>query len=129
VFHVDLLTPYIEMEFHGPNYTRPPPDLIDGKEEYEVESILKSRRYGRGHKVQYLVKWKGYANSENEWVDWTDMHTDEALEEFKRRQPQAITQIRATNKAEPTTHSHMSSDALCATLPYADCYGSDGKDP
>jgi hypothetical protein len=44
----------------GPNYTRPPPDLIDGEEEYEVESILKSRRYGRGRKVQYLVKWKGY---------------------------------------------------------------------
>jgi hypothetical protein len=41
--HVDLLTPYIETEFHGPNYMRPPPDLIDGEEEYEVESILKSR--------------------------------------------------------------------------------------
>jgi hypothetical protein len=63
VFHVDLLTPYIETDFHGPNYTRPPPDLIDGEEEYEVESILKSRRYGRGRKVQYLVKWKGYTDS------------------------------------------------------------------
>jgi hypothetical protein len=123
VFHVDLLTPYVKTEFHGPNYTRPPPDLIDGEEEYKVKSILKSRHYGRGRKVQYLVKWKGYANSDNEWVDWNDMHMDEALEEFKRRQPQAITHIRTANKAESTTHLHMSSDALCAALPYADLEG------
>jgi hypothetical protein len=123
VFHVDLLTPYIETDFHGPNYTRPPPDLTDGEEEYEVESILKSRRYGRGRKVQYLVKWKGYTDSDNEWVNWDDMHADEALEEFKRRQPQAITHIRrAANEVESTTHQ-MSTDAFCAALPYAELEG------
>jgi hypothetical protein len=123
VFHVDLLTPYVKMEFHGPNYTRPPPDLINGEEEYEVESILKSRRYGRGCKVQYLVKWKGYTDSDNEWVNWDDMHADEALAEFKQRQPQAITHIRrAINEAESTTHQ-MTSDALCAALPYAELEG------
>jgi hypothetical protein len=37
VFHVDLLTPYDETEFHGANYDKPPPDLINGEEEYEVE--------------------------------------------------------------------------------------------
>jgi hypothetical protein len=83
VFHVDLLTPYIETDFHGPNYMRPPPDLINGEEEYEVESILRSWKYGRGCKIQYLVKWKGYPDSDNEWVNWDDMHADEALEEFK----------------------------------------------
>jgi hypothetical protein len=120
---VDLLTPYVKMEFHGPNYTRPPPDLINGEEEYEVESILKSRRYGRGCKVQYLVKWKGYTDSDNEWVNWDDMHADEALAEFKQRQPQAITHIRrAINEAESTTHQ-MTSDALCAALPYAELEG------
>jgi hypothetical protein len=41
-FHVDLLTPYIETDFHGPNYMRPPPDTIEDHEEYEVEQILKS---------------------------------------------------------------------------------------
>jgi hypothetical protein len=105
VFHVDLLTPYVETDFHGPNYTRPPPDLINGEEEYEVKNILKSRRHSRGRKVQYLVKWKGYADLDNEWVNWDDMHTDEALEEFKWQQPQAITHIRrVVNKAESTTH-------------------------
>jgi hypothetical protein len=120
---VDLLTPYVETEFHGPNYMRPPPDLIDREEEYEVESILKSRCHGRGRKVQYLVKWKGYANSDNEWVDWDNMHADEALEEFRRQQPQAITHIRrATNDGESITQ-HMSSDAFCAALPYAELEG------
>jgi hypothetical protein len=124
VFHVDLLTPYIETEFHGPNYTRPPPDLVDGEEEYEVKSILKSRHHGRGCKVQYLVKWKGYSKSDNEWVNWDDMHADEALEEFKWRQPRAITHIRrAVNEMESTTNQHMSSDAFCTALPYAELEG------
>jgi hypothetical protein len=123
VFHVDLLTPYIETDFHGPNYTRPPPDLIDGEEEYEIESILKSRRYGRGRKVQYLVKWKGYTDSDNEWVNWDEMHADEALKEFRRQQPQAPTHIRrAVDEVESTTRQ-MSTDAFCAALPYAELEG------
>jgi hypothetical protein len=99
VFHVDLLTPYIEMEFHGPNYTRPPPDLVQGTEEYEVEAILDSRRHGQGHKVQYLVKWKGYPNSDNEWVNWDDMHTDEALEKFKQHNHSSVTHKTAVKAA------------------------------
>jgi hypothetical protein len=120
VFHVDLLTPYIETDFHSPNYTRPPPDLVDGEEEYEVEKILKSRCYGRGHKVQYLVKWKGYADSNNEWVNWDDMHAEEAIVEFRRQQPQAETHIRrATHKAESTTQLPMSTNTSCTATTVA----------
>jgi hypothetical protein len=32
VFHIDLLMPYKETTMHGPNFTRPTPELIDGKE-------------------------------------------------------------------------------------------------
>ena len=46
VFHIDLLTPYHEMPIHGANYLHPPPDLIDGEEEYEVEHVLAKRRIG-----------------------------------------------------------------------------------
>ena len=46
VFHIDLLTPYREMDLHGANFTKPPPDLVDGEEEYEVEEILDSRKHG-----------------------------------------------------------------------------------
>jgi hypothetical protein len=47
VFHIDLLTPYKETIMHGPNFTRPAPELINGEEEYSVEKILDSRRFGR----------------------------------------------------------------------------------
>ncbi len=40
IFHASLLTPYYETTAHGPNFTRPPPDLIDGEEEYEIERIV-----------------------------------------------------------------------------------------
>ena len=33
VFHIDLLTRYREMAVHGPNYKRPPPDIIKGEPE------------------------------------------------------------------------------------------------
>ena len=42
VFHADLLTPYHETELHGPNFTKPPPDLINGEEEYEIKKVLQS---------------------------------------------------------------------------------------
>jgi len=85
VFHIDLLTPYRETPMHGENFQRPPPDLVDGEEEYEVETILDSRRFGRGRKLQYLVKWKGYSDSENQWVDKDDVFADQALAEFEAR--------------------------------------------
>ena len=43
VFHINLLTPYRETSTHVPNYQRPPPDLVDREEEYEVKKILDSR--------------------------------------------------------------------------------------
>uniref|UniRef100_A0A0W0FJK0 Tf2-1-like SH3-like domain-containing protein n=2 Tax=Moniliophthora roreri TaxID=221103 RepID=A0A0W0FJK0_MONRR len=43
VFHTALLTPFKETEAHGPSFTEPPPDLIEGFEEYEVEAIMGHR--------------------------------------------------------------------------------------
>jgi hypothetical protein len=123
VFHVDLLTPYIETNFHGPNYMRPPPDLIDGEEEYKVKSILRSWKYGRGRKIQYLVKWKGYPNSDNEWVNWDDMHADEVLEEFKRRQPEAVIHKRTiqtvAKDSSPTTLMSNNTSTIASASSHA----------
>ena len=45
-----------------PNYERPPAvDSEDGQ--FEVEKLIEKRRFGRG--VQYLVKWRGYPDTEN----------------------------------------------------------------
>ena len=65
VFHINLLTLYRETEFHSPNYNRPPPDLVGEEEQYKVEQVLDERIYGCWKK-QYLVKWKGYPNLDNQ---------------------------------------------------------------
>jgi len=65
VFHTSLLTLYIETDSHSPNFSRPPPDLIKGENEYEVETIRKHQHFGKNKKLQYLLKWKGYPESDN----------------------------------------------------------------
>ena len=65
VFHVDLLTKYRETEEHGPNYERPPPEIVEGEPEWEVEKIINSRLHGRYKKLQFLVRWKGFPPSED----------------------------------------------------------------
>jgi len=62
---VVLLRPYIENKIYGTNYPRPPPELLEGEEVYEVETILKHRRRGQGY--QYLIKWKGYPITKTTW--------------------------------------------------------------
>jgi hypothetical protein len=56
IFHTSLITAYTETPSHGPNFTQPPLDLIDGKEEYEVEQIHSHRTWGQRKTLQYLIK-------------------------------------------------------------------------
>ena len=44
VFHAKLLHPYKETDEYGINFQEPPPDLIEGEEEWEVEQILDERK-------------------------------------------------------------------------------------
>ena len=60
-----LLRQYKETDIYGANFSRPPPDIIEGEEVYEVEQILKHRKQGRGY--QYYVAWKGYPILEASW--------------------------------------------------------------
>ncbi len=53
VFHTSLLTPYKEMEEHGPNYHKPPPDIIEGEPEWEVEQIMGVRCFRQTKQLQY----------------------------------------------------------------------------
>jgi hypothetical protein len=82
MFHAHLLTPFREMLAHGSNYLRPPPDLIDGIEEHEVEFITWHRLCGCSQ--QYLVKWKGYSTVDNMWEPESNLeHAAELLKEYK----------------------------------------------
>jgi hypothetical protein len=61
VFHASLLSPYTETDIHGPNYPKPPPDIIEGESEFKVEQIIGSRCTGKRKTLQYKVRWKGYS--------------------------------------------------------------------
>src|SRR5712672_4100112 len=76
VFHASLLTPYHETTAYGPNFIKPPPDLIDGEEEYEVEAVLNHCMFGCRCQLQYLIKWKGYPHSDNMWEPSGNVHAD-----------------------------------------------------
>ena len=65
VFHATLLRPYKENSVHGENFAEPPPELVEGEEVYEVETILNHRKRGQGY--QYFVKWQGYPISDATW--------------------------------------------------------------
>jgi hypothetical protein len=82
-FHALLLTPYVENEVHGPNYTRPPAELTEQEEEeWEVERIIGHRKRGRSH--QYHVLWKGYPITEAMWEPETVFeHAQETLQPYK----------------------------------------------
>jgi len=82
MFHGRLLTPYHETNVHRKNFPEPPPDLVNGEEEYEVESIRDHRKWGRGY--QYLVVWKGY--SDKTWESESNLkNASKVLQGYKRR--------------------------------------------
>ena len=88
VFHISLLSPYRETTAHGPNFTRPPPDLIGREEEYEVEAILNHRRHGRSRMLQYLIKWQGYPHSDNTWEPADQVHALDLTKSYHRQHPE-----------------------------------------
>ena len=87
VFHASLLTPYRETIEHGANYTRPPPDLIEDNEEYEVETIVNHRHFGRKRQLQYLIKWKGYPDADNTWKSADHVHAPLLIQTYHRKNP------------------------------------------
>ena len=91
VFHNSLISPYHETSAHGPNFTRPPPEIVEGEEDhYEVETILQSRLTPNKKGVQYLIKWKGYPTSENSWLSSSQLKNAQILvKQFHSRNPRA----------------------------------------
>src|SRR6267142_1635512 len=87
VFHASLLSPYHETQAHGPNFSQPPPDLIDGEEEYVVVWIAGQRYHGKSRSLQYLIKWKGYPKADNTWEPADQIHAPDLLKTYHRCNP------------------------------------------
>jgi hypothetical protein len=114
VFHVSLLKPYKD---NGSVEPPPPPELIDGELEYEVETILAhitKRLRGRNTTTEYLVKWTGYKDEHNSWEpEESFRHSREAVSDYwghhglHARAEQRITRKRAAEAAvdQPRTRA------------------------
>jgi hypothetical protein len=87
VFHASLLSPYHETANFEPNFSCPPPDLIGGEEEYEVEQILSHLHHSRSRKLQYFIKWKGYPESDNTWELAEQFHASDLIKAYHRSNP------------------------------------------
>ena len=121
VFHIDLLTPYRETEFHHANYNRLPPDLMGEEEQYEVEQVLDERIYGHWKKKQYLVKWKGYPDSDNQWLDAKDMeNAQELIAEFHSSNPKLSSRIRRTFECLSILYSSSTPSSTLTPKPMSD---------
>ena len=84
VFHATLLRQYKENEIYRQNFNEPPPELLEGEEVYEVETILNHRKRGRGY--QYYVKWRGYPISDASWELENSFSDDsDTLTQYKLR--------------------------------------------
>lgn len=84
VFHVDRLQPYhiSPASFGHRTPAKPPPELIDGKEEYEVESIQDHWQMGRH--MEYLIKWIEYPQEDSTWQKESDLkHSKQLLTKYK----------------------------------------------
>ena len=85
--HVSLLKECVE-DPNRSELVRPPPEVISGEAEYEVEAILDSRprkRAGQTVGIEYLVKWQGYPINEATWLLEKDLASArEVLEEYWR---------------------------------------------
>jgi hypothetical protein len=71
-----------------------PLTLVDGEEEYEVEAILDSQMCYNC--LKYLVKWKGYNKSHNQWEVYTQVHAKPKIAQFHHKYPGAACHINAT---------------------------------
>jgi len=60
----------------------PPPELVNGEEEYKVEEILDSKMF-RG-RLHFLIKWKGYGREHDAWEYATEVHAPKRVADFYR---------------------------------------------
>ena len=93
VFHVSKLEPYHE-DPDSPNFTSPPPDIIEGEPEWEVEKILDSKF--ANNTLSYFVKWKNWPDSENSWEPEENLeNASDEVANFHKDHPSAPRRLTA----------------------------------
>ena len=79
--------PATENSTYGRHYSRPPPDLVDEEEEWEIEAVLDHRYLKKrsGVVLEFLIRWKGYGPSDDTWEPEDNLtNAEEDLKVYKR---------------------------------------------
>ncbi|SGY26778.1 BQ5605_C018g08785 [Microbotryum silenes-dioicae] len=85
VFHTSKLRHWTDNDgvaFPGREATEPASVVVQGNEEWEVDRIVDEK--GKGKRKRYLVKWKGWADSDNTWEPRAHLEETIVLEEWER---------------------------------------------
>ena len=104
VFHTRILKPYVDpaASKHRDVQGAPGPVRVNGEDEYEIEDVISERRYYG--KTRYLVKWKGYASSQNSEVDREDIEGTAAFDRWLQKRASEPTS-RRSKEAMPSRRS------------------------
>jgi hypothetical protein len=114
------------MTTHGPNFSQPPLELIDGEEEYQVECIMGHQKMGQGKKLQYLVKWIGYPDSDNTWEPVEQIHAPDLIKSYQKQHQLSIKTLRMMVEArcalspewsQPNRNHYPPTPSLLNSLP------------
>jgi len=73
----------------------PPPIVVDGEPEWEVEEVLDSCWHQR--RFQFLIKWKGFSREHNSWEVASDIKIPDLIAEYYQRHPAAPRHICQTD--------------------------------
>ncbi len=99
VFHVSLLTMHRPNTIPGRDFPEPPPAIVEGEEEYEIEKVIDSR-WWHNH-LQYLVRYLGYSQAHDEWLFADDLdNARELIQEFHMANPQADSPTKKTTRKQ-----------------------------
>src|SRR5215212_706513 len=80
---VSLLEPAHDNPYPGQRIPPPPPVVVEGEQEWQVDEVLDSRI--RRRRLEYLVKWTGY--DEPDWRPARDVNGLAAIDVFHRQYP------------------------------------------
>ncbi|SGY38977.1 BQ5605_C003g02116 [Microbotryum silenes-dioicae] len=84
VFHVSKLRRWVANDgeaFPGRHAAEPAAIIVQGNEEWEVERIVDEK--GKGKRKKFLVKWKGWADSDNTWEPRSHLEETAALDRWE----------------------------------------------